>query len=207
MEFPGISSIKSTLWTQFGAVLMYSRFRRAALIFFIAFALPAHADILADRLVPNECDAPTTLASDTTLVSPSLIHKLLDWIDAATTYDVTDIRAEPPQITFCHSGDTVPYESHRILVDDTLNGAYDLANHRIILVRPWDPISVRDRSVLLHELIHHVQLNNRSWECLQQPEWETYKLQESYLAEHNVTSEFDWLQIFFLSKCPRDIHP
>jgi hypothetical protein len=61
--------------------------------------------------------------------------------------------------------------------------------------------------VLLHELIHHVQLANRDYECLEQPEWEAYQLQEAFLAEHGIASGFDWLQIYFLSQCPRDIHP
>ena len=179
----------------------------ATLIVALTFAHPAQAYLLADRLAPVECDAPPTLTLDPARVPASLIAELLDWIAAATAYDVTSTRADPPQTTFCQAGDTIPYESGTTLVDDALNGAYDLANRRIILVRPWDPDDPGDRSVLLHELIHHVQLANRGFECLQQPEWEAYKLQEAYLAEHDIASEFDWLQIYFLSKCPRDIHP
>lgn len=87
------------------------------------------------------------------------------------------------------------------------NRAYDRPNHRIVLVRPWDPANPRDRSVLLHELVHAVQLANRAYECLQLPEWEAYKLQPDYLDQLGPEAGLDWLQICFLSQCPRDIHP
>ena len=78
---------------------------------------------------------------------------------------------------------------------------------RIHLVRPWDASNTKDRSRLLHELIHDVQYINRGWTCKEEPEWEAYKLQEAWLAAQGVASEFDWLHIFMLSRCPRDIRP
>ncbi len=111
-----------------------------------------------------------------------------DWIEAATDYDVESTRADPPRIGFCETGDAIPYESGTVLVDDTLNGAYDWPNRRVILVHPWDPNTPQGRSVLLHELIHHVQLANRGFECVNAPEWGAYKLQDAYLTEHGVAS-------------------
>lgn len=69
------------------------------------------------------------------------------------------------------------------------------------------PANPRDVSILLHELTHHVLFTNRSYACLQESEWEAYKLQEAYLEENEIASGFGWLQIYFLSKCPSDIHP
>ena len=165
---------------------------------------PAASHFLAVRLPPDATDAPITPRADPGKVQPDLVIDLLGWIAASTNYDTI---SEPPEITFSQIGDTIPYESGTAVISDTLHGAYDWLNRRIILVQPWDPADTRDLSDLLHELAHHVQLTNRSYECLQAPEWEAYKLQEAYLTENGIASGFDWLQIYFMSKCPRDIHP
>ena len=173
----------------------------------LATATPGRAHMLADRLAPDHCRTPPALIENPGAVPPGLVAELLTWIGEATDYDLTTSHATPPDVAFCRIGDVIPYESGTALVDETLNGAYDLSNHRVILVQPWDAKTPRDRSVLLHELIHHVQLENRGYECLQAPEWEAYELQEAYLAQQGVDAGFDWLQIYFLSRCPRDHHP
>jgi len=169
--------------------------------------LPANAYILAQQNPVDDCRIPVAATLEPAFVPQNVINELLDWIAEATDYDLGDARINPPAITFCSTGDIIPYETDHVLVNDTLSGAYDLLNRRIILVRPWDPDEIRDRSVLLHELIHHVQLNNRGYECVQAPEWEAYQLQEAYLNDHDIASGFDWLQIYFQSQCPRTIHP
>jgi len=170
-------------------------------------ALPADAYILTQQRPLDDCRVPVAATLQPAYVPQSVVDDLLDWIAEATDYSVGDTRTNPPDITFCSIGDIIPYETDHVLVNDTLSGVYDLPNRRIILVRPWDPGDIRDRSVLLHELIHHVQLNNRSYACVEAPEWEAYQLQEAYLNQHDIASGFDWLQIFFLSQCPRTIHP
>lgn len=99
------------------------------------------------------------------------------------------------------------YEETRVLVDEHLRAVYDWPHQRVLIVAPWDAENPRDVSVLLHELVHHVQLADRAWPRLQAPEWEAYTLQERWLEERGIESGFDWLQIYFLSRCPRDIHP
>ena len=173
----------------------------------MAIALPADAYILTEPPPIGGCRIPVAVTLEPAHVPQSVVDDLLDWIAEATDYDVADARANPPDITFCSVGDVIPYETDHVLVNDTLSGAYDLPNRRIILVRPWDPDDIRDRSVLLHELIHHVQLGNRDYACIEAPEWEAYKLQEAYLDEHGIASGFDWLQIYFQAQCPRTIHP
>jgi hypothetical protein len=69
-------------------------------------------------------------------------------------------------------------------------------------VQPWSPDSLVDRSVLLHELVHDVQLRNRDWDCTGAPEWEAYRLQDLWLQEHGVILPFDWPAIRRLSECP-----
>ncbi len=137
----------------------------------------------------------------------SLIDSLLDWVELNTQYDVSQTRNDPPIVDFCTVGELIEYEGQQIIVDSHLNAAFDSQRRRINIVGQWDPHSVRDQSILLHELVHDVQLQNRKWICLQQPEWEAYKLQDAWLQEHGEDSGFDWLYIYFLSRCPRDHHP
>jgi hypothetical protein len=139
---------------------------------FAGLHAPAQAHLLADNLAPGQCAAPAAPTGTPAGVPEGPMTELLDCIAAAAAYDLQAMRADPPEIGFCHAGDSIPYESGTALVDDALNGAYDWPNHRIILVRPWDPSDPRDRSVLLHELVHAVQLANRTYACLEQPEWE-----------------------------------
>ncbi len=137
----------------------------------------------------------------------SLIDSLLDWVELNTEYDVSKTREDPPVLHFCTVGERIEYEGRRIIVDAGLNAAYDSQLRTIYIVGSWNPDSISDQSILLHELLHDVQLQNREWYCLQQPEWEAYKLQDAWLQQQGVDSGFDWLYIYFLSRCPSDHHP
>ncbi|MDJ0641019.1 MAG: hypothetical protein QNJ20_19550 [Paracoccaceae bacterium] len=174
---------------------------------FSLWALPSDAAFLADRSIPEECPEPDN--TDAAPLSPAadVMEELLSWIEAQTAYDVSALRNSPPEISFCAVGERIPYEAGSALVDVALNGAYDHLRNTILLVQPWNPDDPRDRSVLLHELLHAAQLQNRTYACLEEAEWEAYRLQEAYLAERGLESGFDWLQIYFWSQCPRDIHP
>lgn len=137
----------------------------------------------------------------------SLIDSLLDWVELNTQYDVSKTRQDPPILDFCKVGELIEYEGLQIMVDAGLNAAYDSHRRTINIVGSWNPDSTWDQSILLHELVHDVQLQNREWYCLQQPEWEAYRLQDAWLQQQGMQSGFDWLYIYFLSRCPRDHHP
>jgi hypothetical protein len=135
-------------------------------------------------------------------VPEALFNELVGWIATHTMYDVGVTWKNPPEIVFCAVGDIIAYEGHDLLVDPALRAAYDLPARRIHLVEPWSPDSLADRSILLHELIHDVQLLNRDWPCLAAPEWEAYRLQDLWLQEQSVILPFDWPAIRRLSECP-----
>jgi len=141
------------------------------------------------------------------LIPEAVISDLVKWIGDHTDYNISKTLMEPPSVSFCDEDDEIYYEGEMIIVDPMLRAAYDMRDRHIYLVRPWKLSSVKDLSTLLHELIHDVQYLDRNWPCKEEPEWEAYKLQEAWLSEQGVESEFNWLQIFMLSRCPRDIHP
>ena len=133
---------------------------------------------------------------------------LLEWIEANSEYDVSGLLANPPTVRFCEHGSTLVYEGKAIHFDDRLNGVYDEMKKQICLAKPWHSSSTKDRGVLLHELVHHVQYESKSWICPKATEWEAYKLQEVWLLENGMTPDFNWAYILLDSSCmPRDVHP
>jgi hypothetical protein len=166
----------------------------------LGFGVLIATGAVAADLPELDCDAPPPPTFST--VSRSDLDKLIGWIALKTDYDLSSVYHNPPEIFFCDVGDVIDYEAEGLLVDDLLAAAYDHSRSRIILVQPWTASDPYDLSVLLHEVIHAVQLDNRDWPCVGAPEWEAYSLQALWLAEHGIVPDFDWGFIFNLSLCP-----
>jgi uncharacterized protein DUF6647 len=145
--------------------------------------------------------------ADSTFPTPDVVRQLILWIGERTDYDTAPVLADPPSVDFSKTGAYIEYEGGHIFVMPGLRGVYDNDRRRIFLVEPWLENNPRQVSTLLHELIHVIQFASRDWECAGIPEWEAYKLQHAWLAEHDIESGFNWFRIFHLSRCPRDIHP
>lgn len=142
------------------------------------------------------------------LPAESLKVSLLRWIGEHSEYDVSRFIADPPEVAFCKHGSTLIYEGKAIHFDDRLNGVYDQETKQICLAKPWSASRVRDRGILLHELVHHVQFESRTWICPKATEREAYRLQESWLLEKGYKPDFNWLYVIMTSSCtPRDVHP
>ena len=159
---------------------------------------PANA-ALAEPAVVSTADA---------LPIKALKISLLEWIGENSDYDVSSIITNPPVVHFCERGRPFTYEGKVINFDETIRGIYDETTKEICLAKPWDASNTEDIGVLLHELAHHVQFENRLWLCGQKTEWQAYKLQEAWLQERDIDPEFNWVYIYMSSSCsPRDIHP
>jgi len=140
---------------------------------------------------------------------PILISELLRWIGEQTDYDITPFLVDPPEITFCECGEVIQYEGESLTVHEPIKGLYDKEANKIFLTSPWRADNIDHIGTLLHELIHFVQYNSREWPCWQRTEWEAYKLQEQWLREQGREPIFNWVRIYYVSRCeePRDIHP
>ena len=130
-----------------------------------------------------------------------MFDALIAWIALNTSYDLRQAYADPPTLSFCRVGDIIVYEHEDLLVDPLLYAAYDRERRHIFLTHPWSMLDLFDQSVLLHEMIHDVQLGNRDWACVGAPELEAYFLQDRWLQEHGVVHPFDWEVIRWLSRC------
>jgi hypothetical protein len=164
------------------------------------------AAILALCLLANQASATTDGVCGPDAVPPdvpaSLMTELIGWIALHTMYDVRGLANDPPEIRFCAVGSLIDYEGTDLRVEPELRAAYDLPDRVVHLVLPWSATDPVHRSILLHELVHDVQLSNRDWDCVGQPEWEAYTLQALYLEAQGIIADFDWPAIRRLSTCP-----
>ena len=133
----------------------------------------------------TDCEAPEPPTGP--VVTSSDLDGLIGWIALKTDYNLGSVYRDPPEIVFCKVGEIVDYEAEGLLVDEILAAAYDASRRRIYLVQPWSAEDPFDLSVLLHELVHAVQLDNREWPCPGAPEWEAYTLQSLWLRDHGIT--------------------
>lgn len=177
------------------------RLRRTGLCLLFAVWLsgPAHDAVQARERGPAETAAPA--------VPAFIVDALVRWIGRNSDYDIADTLTTPPRVVLVEAHTRIAYEGEKVMLGTTSRAVYDLPKRLIHLRLPWSVANVRDVSVLLHELIHDVQYRNRGWSCRQQPEWQAYKLQQRWLEEQGVESGFNWIKIYFLSRCPRDHHP
>ena len=58
----------------------------------------------------------------------------------------------------------------------------------------WDQYNIVDRSFLLHELVHHRQIES-NYKCRQEKEKEAYELQFKYLIENAINNPQEVLHI------------
>lgn len=141
------------------------------------------------------------------VVAAGVVAELINWIGGHTPYDISKTLAEPPAVIFSDWGQMISYEGRQLVLGSSLRAVYDVDARQIYLLRPWSSANIFDHSTLLHELVHDVQYQNRTWSCAGKSEWEAYKLQEAWLLERGVESGFNWVQILIQSRCPRDVHP
>ena len=128
------------------------------------------------------------------------------WLDAHTDLPRSEVPLE--RIALVEAGSDVLYGGRTTQLDSTVRGLYDEETATIYLVRPWFGDTARDRSILLHEMVHHRQASSQHWYCPQAMEWDAYLFQEDYLNAHGQTGGFNWGWVVLASSCgPRDHHP
>jgi hypothetical protein len=81
-----------------------------------------------------------------------------------------------------------------------LQALYNRVEGAIYLPREWRPVDLRQKSALLHELVHHVQRsNNIILPCIAAYERQAYDLQIKWLREQGVDDPYDLVQTNELS--------
>ena len=88
-----------------------------------------------------------------------------------------------------------------------LQALYNRNEGSIYLPEGWAPDDLRQKSALLHELVHHVQrFNKMELPCIAAYERQAYDLQIKWLREQGVDDPYDLiktngLSIYMLSAC------
>ena len=148
-----------------------------------------------------------------------IILAMMMWINTATGYSIPEI----PDINYLNTMELrsyafgceqTPIPSHNIELCaakknwdlDRTNpiALYEDKNKTIIVNKKFDIETIHDKSVLFHELVHHMQFENdidSNVECIGDLEKEAYTLQDEWLQEKYSVSVWDTIKmnrLFFM---------
>ena len=131
----------------------------------------------------------------------AIITAMLLWIGANTGYNVD---LPHPTVTFLPQKQLEMLYSHgRGMNGAELHAFYDTVDDVIYLPDTFNMYDVWQKGVLLHELLHYVQDQNKAkFQCSAKMEAEAWPLQKKYLLEmHGVKWEYDGLWFKIISEC------
>jgi hypothetical protein len=136
------------------------------------------------------------LRAETTLVPSSFVAPLMQWVSVRMSVPVQALPAV--------------YASRERMIErigdpqrqSALARALYVPGEVVIDDQFWDASDLRVVSFLVHELVHHAQLaSGRSYACHNAKEWEAYKLQNLWLAEHGLPPAVEEKWIAHMSDC------
>ena len=130
-----------------------------------------------------------------------ILTALMIWLGASTPFNtnhdipnilfVTQVQMEE---MFYKGTDTMP---------NTLHGLYDKESDTIILPDKWDRRKPWDMGILLHEMIHYLQDQNKmKFNCVANMEKDAWPIQQLYLEkQHDYSWDYDGLWYTVISNC------
>jgi hypothetical protein len=138
----------------------------------------------------------------------AMIITLIGWIAANSNFAVVD----PPRILLIpkHEMGELYYRASEENKFFQLQAFYNFTNATIYLPDTWRPTELYDQSMLLHELVHHLQAqNNVKVPCQVAFERQAYDLQVTWLREQGVENPYalmgtNALAIYVISACHDD---
>ncbi len=139
-------------------------------------------------------------------VDRKIITDSIDWITAKTGWPIDDV----PAITFATPAQLNELQFGKSAGSNgiTCKALYKRASQTICLSNAWNLSDLRDRSYLLHELVHHLQdLNQTEAACDGAREMQAYRLQFDWLGKQGIRDPQAFLGIsdmvlFMMTQCP-----
>ena len=141
---------------------------------------------------------------ENTSVATRAAEGLTAWIIAKTGWTVGGV----PAIRFVPPEELVKRYTGGKSTAPHIGALYSHKDDTIYLPDGWNPDNLRDRSALLHELVHHLQMaNNVKAACRAEYEWDAYRLQIAWLREKGIEDPLKFLginlmAIYVFSCCP-----
>ncbi len=138
------------------------------------------------------------LRAESSMVQPGFVAPLMQWVSVRMSVPVAALPAV--------------YASRERMVERIGNPERQSALARALYIpgevviddQFWDASEPRVVSFLVHELVHHAQLvSGRPYACHNAKEWEAYKLQNLWLAEHGLPPAVEEKWIATMSDCNR----
>lgn len=137
-----------------------------------------------------------------------LMLALMTWLAPVTGLPPTD----PPEVVYADQCviEQMFFGDDQHECANTVVAIYDRDGNRVFLPNTWSASNLYDVSVLLHELVHHMQnAAGVEYECLSQSEKEAYAAQVEWLKASGVdpykVMQSNPLAIHLRSMCPQ--HP
>lgn len=179
-------------------------FLRAIFYLFLSLGLGA----CADQMAPRAEDAPLAPAvaaysgpgvPDGTPIDPQLVKDLLAWVAAQN-----DRQPPPPPVVIA---------SREKFVQLMRRTGARLSNARAMYIpgmvvldnNAWDAQDPMQLSLLVHDLVHHVQLfSGKTYPCRAAKEYEAYTLQNKWLAERGAGFFASDAWIERMAQCPEN---
>jgi hypothetical protein len=133
-----------------------------------------------------------------------IVAALEIWLDENSTLPR---RAHPPEVRLVPAAFAKNQYGSAGFMGGHLRAYYDGETETVTLVAPWNPKSLADRSILLHELVHHRQKPFHAY-CDGAKELPAYKLQAAWAEPLGIDLDINWMAAVLESGCtPRDFHP
>ena len=130
-----------------------------------------------------------------------ILTALMIWLGANTPFNTNH---DIPRVIFLPQAqmEEMFYKGNDKGVN-TLHGLYDAESDTIILPDTWDRRKPWDLGVLLHEMVHYLQDQNKiHFNCTAEMERDAWPIQQQYLKEkHNHTWKYDGLWYAVISTC------
>lgn len=129
--------------------------------------------------------------SEKSEIAATLAESLIEWIVANTEL----LSHDRPDIRFV----TAEWMAERLDQKSMMaapRALYGLSTHILYLPIQWSPSDIGDQSILLHELVHHLQsINETPVSCPAQYNGLAYQVQIAWLIEQGVSAPYEFLGI------------
>lgn len=173
-----------------------------------AATVPASGNECNPTMLPRAADTARCLPAITAhpALDPDIVPRMIAWLAVKTGWEARAAPAlqfvEPAQLAKMYFGNDVAAD--RICP----TALYSIARHTVYLSTAWNQDNLHDRSVLLHELVHHLQvLDKVKVDCpalydRQAFHWQAVWLRAQGIRDPYAFLKLDEFMIYTMTSCP-----